>query len=158
MTCARTVSGVGAAAQTAESIALSSQVGSASWVTTAEMGAIEAKVFLFAAFAPHPLHACKGSVRFGGGAGGRNRRRGTCSSNGSLGGTVHWTVPFAAQPARGTPRRTGVLPYRAIRYLRPQRFPAKYPVRAGSPLCRGPSPGRCRPARSPRCDGTPRAC
>ena len=66
MTCARTVSGVGAAAQTAESIALSSQVGSASWVTTAEMGAIEAKVFLFAAFAPHPLHTCKGSVRFGG--------------------------------------------------------------------------------------------
>ena len=65
MTCARTVSGVGAAAQTAESIALSSQVGSASWVTTAEMGAIEAKVFLFAAFAPHPLHTCKGSVRFG---------------------------------------------------------------------------------------------
>lgn len=80
MTCARTVSGVGAAAQTAESIALSSQVGSASWVTTAEMGAIEAKVFLFAAFAPHPLHTCKGSVRFGGGAGGRDRRRGTCSS------------------------------------------------------------------------------
>ena len=69
MTCARTVSGVGAAAQTAESIALSSQVGSASWATTAEMGAIEAKVFLFAAFAPHPLHACKGSVRFGGGGG-----------------------------------------------------------------------------------------
>ena len=30
------------------------------------MGAIEAKVFLFAAFAPHPLHTCKGSVRFGG--------------------------------------------------------------------------------------------
>ena len=80
MTCARTVSGVGAAAQTAESIALSSQVGSASWATTAEMGAIEAKVFLFAAFAPHPLHTCKGSVRFGGGAGGRDRRRGTCSS------------------------------------------------------------------------------
>ena len=65
MTCARTVSGVGAAAQTAESIALSSQVGSASWAMTAEMGAIEAKVFLFAAFAPHPLHTCKGSVRFG---------------------------------------------------------------------------------------------
>ena len=80
MTCARTVSGVGAAAQTAESIALSSQVGSASWAMTAEMGAIEAKVFLFAAFAPHPLHTCKGSVRFGGGAGGRDRRRGTCSS------------------------------------------------------------------------------
>lgn len=64
MTCARTVSGVGAAAQTAESIALSSQVGSASWAMTAEMGAIEAKVFLFTAFAPHPLHTCKGSVRF----------------------------------------------------------------------------------------------
>ena len=80
MTCARTVSGVGAAAQTAESIALSSQVGSASWAMTAEMGAIEAKVFLFAAFAPHPLHTCKGSVRFGGGAGGRDRRRGSRSS------------------------------------------------------------------------------
>ena len=72
MTCARTVSGVGAAAQTAESIALSSQVGSASWAMTAEMGAIEAKVFLFAAFTPHPLHTCKGSVRFGG-RGGRPR-------------------------------------------------------------------------------------
>ena len=76
MTCARTVRGVGAAAQTAESIALSSQVGSASWAMTAEMGAIEAKVFLFAAFAPHPLHTCKGSVRFGGGAGGRGSAEG----------------------------------------------------------------------------------
>ena len=66
MTCARTVSGVGAAAQTAESIALSSQVGSTSWAMTAEMGAIETKVFIFTAFAPHPLHTCKGSVRFGG--------------------------------------------------------------------------------------------
>ena len=28
----------------------------------------------------------------------------TCSSNGSLGGTAHWAVPFAAQPARGDPR------------------------------------------------------
>ena len=80
MTCARTVSGVGAAAQTAESIALSSQVGSTSWAMTAEMGAIETKVFLFTAFAPHPLHTCKGSVRFGGGAGGRDRRRGSRSS------------------------------------------------------------------------------
>ena len=29
----------------------------------------------------------------------------TCSSNGSLGGTAHWAVPFAAQPARERARR-----------------------------------------------------
>ena len=33
-----------------------------------------------------------------------------CSSNGSLGSTAHWAVPFAAQPARGGQSRTHALP------------------------------------------------
>ncbi len=49
----------------------------------------------------------------------RRRRDDPCSSNGSLGGTAHWAVPVAAQPARGPPRLL-----RVVNFVPKQRKPA----------------------------------